>query len=287
MQAQELLLGNGSTQLIYLLCRALRPRDAVIVGPAFSEYANVLKLVNSKIRVISLDAESGFEFSSEKFLAASQPNEELTIITTPNSVTGRLIPRAEIEKIVRSARVRRKFIVVDETFIDFVETHSVKELVRDNPYLVVMRSLTKYYALPGLRIGYLLGNAQRMEQLAAYLEPWSVNAPAQKVAAVCLDDKGFRSKTESWLKKERAFLSQELSALKAFYVYESVTNFLLVRIEHDQGDARKLRSFLLGKKILIRSCESFTSLGPRYFRIAVRRRKENRRLLAVLREWSA
>jgi len=287
MEPEELLLGNGSTQLIYLLCLALRPSRALIVGPAFSEYANALTLAGARVRLVYPAANGGFKFSTEEFMSAWEKDDDMAFLTTPNSLTGQLIPRTEIEKIARVALTREKFLIVDEAFIDFVETESVKRLVRENPYLIVLRSLTKYYALPGLRLGYLLAQAQRVKHLAAYLEPWSVNGPALKVALACLKDMSFQCQTDYWLHRERSFLAKGLRALKGFHSYPSSANFLLVRIEHPNGDAGELRSFLLGKHLLIRVCHCFLGLGARYFRVAVRRRKDNQRLLHALREWPA
>jgi threonine-phosphate decarboxylase len=286
MKPAEILVGNGSTQLIYLLCFALRPRKALVVGPAFSEHANALTLAGAKVRLLSLTADGDFKFSTEDFMAAWTKADDMAFLTTPNSVTGQLIPRAEIEKIARLALLKKRFLVIDETFIDFAERESVKQLIRDNPYLIVLRSLTKYYALPGLRLGYLLAHSRRVAQLAAYLEPWSVNGPAQKVALACLADRSFGLKTERWLQRERNFLTQALIALKGFEPYPSSTNFLLVRIVNDTS-ALELRFFLMHEKILIRACNSFAGLGSDHFRIAVRRRKDNRLLLEALREWTA
>jgi threonine-phosphate decarboxylase len=286
MKPAEILIGNGSTQLIYLLCLALRPRKALVVGPAFSEHANALMLAGAKVGFFSLTAEVDFKFSTEDFIAAWEKAPDLGFLTTPNSVTGQLIPRAEIEKIACCALLKRRFLVIDEAFIDFVERESVKQLVRENPYLIVLRSLTKYYALPGLRLGYLLAHSRRVAQLAAHLEPWSVNGPAQKVALACLADRSFGLKTERWLQRERNFLARALIRLKGFEPYPSSTNFLLVRIANGSG-ALKLRAFLLHKKILIRACNSFAGLGSDHFRVVVRRRKDNRLLLDALREWTA
>jgi threonine-phosphate decarboxylase len=152
--------------------------------------------------------------------------------------------------------------------------------------LIVLRSLTKYYALPGLRLGYLLADTSNIGRLAAYQEPWSVNAPALNVALACLEDVGFATKTERWLEKERSFLSRRLAVLPDFHPFPSQANFLLVRIMRSGFDALQLRSFLSRKKILIRACDTFTGLGPEYFRVAVKRRTDNMRLLAALEEWT-
>jgi len=286
MKPAEVLLGNGSTQLIYLLCTALKPRTALVVGPAFSEYSNALTLAGANIRVLSLPAAGSFQFSTESLLSAWEKDRDIVCLTTPNSVTGQLIPRTEIEKIARVALVRKKFLVIDEALIDFVEGESIKQLIRDNPYLIVLRSLTKYYALPGLRLGYLLAHSRTVTHFAAYLEPWSVNGPAQKVALACLADESFGLKTDRWLQRERNFLAQALIALKGLAPYPSSTNFLLVRIANG-SDALELRAFLWHKKILIRACNSFAGLGSDHFRVAVLRRNDNRRLLEALREWTA
>jgi threonine-phosphate decarboxylase len=285
MKPTEILVGNGSTQLIYLLCAALRPRKALVVGPAFSEYANALALAGASIRDLSLTADEGFQFSTDRFMAAWEKDCNIVFLATPNSVTGQLIPKTALETIARVAFARKSLIVVDEAFIDFVENESIKALVRQNPYLLVLRSLTKYYALPGLRLGYLLGETRRIAQLAAYQEPWSVNTPALNVALACLKDARFTTQTDHWLAKERVFISKHLAALDGFHPTPSQTNFLLVKIGKSSGNALQLRSFLLGKKILIRACDSFAGLGRAYFRVAVRRRRDNRRLVAALREW--
>ena len=285
MRPKELLLGNGSTQLIYLLCFALRPSKALVVEPTFSEHANALKLAGAKVSVLSLTADDNFKFSTEKFMAAWEKADDMAFLTTPNSITGQLIPRGEIEKIARIALLKRRFLVIDEAFIDFVEGESVKHLIGDNPYVIILRSLTKYYALPGLRLGYLLAHPRTVAQFAAYLEPWSVNGPAQKVALACLADPNFGLKTERWLHRERNFLAQALIALKGFLPYPASANFLLVRIANGT-DALELRAFLLHKKLLIRACNSFAGLGSDHFRVAVRQRKDNRLLLKALREWT-
>jgi len=284
--AAEVLIGNGSTQLIYLLCAALRPRKALIVSPAFSEYANALALGGASVHQFTLSAADGFKFSTRQFMTAWDKDCDIAFFATPNGATGQLIPKTAIATIARVALTRKTFVVIDEAFIDFVEVESVKMLVRENPYVIVLRSLTKYFALPGLRLGYLLGETRRVAQLAAYQEPWSVNAPAMSVALACLKDARFSAKTERWLAEERSFVSAGLAAIEGLRPFASRANFLLVKIDRKGIDALQLRSFLSRKKILIRACTSFAGLGVDYFRVAVKRRKDNRRLLAALKEWS-
>lgn len=285
LNTEEVLLGNGSTQLIYLICRALRFSDALVVAPAFSEYANALKLAGAKIRYFLLDPEDGFNFSLDRFAARWEKGSDIAFLATPNSATGQLISRTKIGEIARMALKMKRFLVVDEAFIDFAERESIKELIRENPYLVVLRSLTKYYALPGLRLGYFLAQAPRVRQLLVHQEPWSVNGPAQRVALACLADAGFDFKTHQWLEKERTFLFEGLSGLRGLHPYRSDANFVLVRIGEMGFTALELGSFLQSRKILVRVCDSFLGLGAGYFRVAVRRRKENSLLLKALQDF--
>jgi len=280
LEPRQVLLGSGSTQLIHLLCRALRPRKALVVHPAFSEYANGLKLVGAEIRSYLLSAQDDFTFSLERFTKALQENPDMIFLANPNSATGRAIPRAKIEEVARMAREKKTFLVVDEAFIDFVEADSVQDLIRDNPYLIVLNSPGKYYALPGLRLGYLLAARRVVDRLCLHREPWSVNTPAQRVLSACFNDANFKRKTRRWLEREREFLLGGLSRIRWLRPYESQANFLLVRLA--RGSASRLHALLLKRKMLIRVCDSFSGLGADYFRVAIRSREENRRLLEAL-----
>jgi threonine-phosphate decarboxylase len=283
MRSSEVLLGNGSTQLIYLICATLRPRNAMIVAPAFSEYANALTLAGATVRQFVLGADDGFRFSLQRFMTAWDKDCDIVFLPRPNSVTGQLISRVDIEKIADAALIRKCFLVIDEAFVDFVEAQSAKSMVRHNPHLIVLRSLTKYYALPGLRLGYLLADTSNVARFASYQEPWSVNTPALNVALACLNEPLFGIRTEQWLETERGFLSRSLATLAGFRAFPSRANFLLVKIEQDGLDTGQLRLFLARKGILVRDCDSF-GVGINYFRIAVKQRRDNQRLLAALKE---
>jgi len=284
LKPEEVFLGNGSTQLIYLLCRALRPQRGLVVFPAFSEYANALKLVGAKIRSYFLSAEDGFTLSLEELMRAWEQGADMVFLSNPNSATGELIPRGEIREVARLALRKRRFLVVDEAFMDFVENESIQDLVQGNPYLIVLRSLTKYYSIPGLRAGYLLTHGRIAALLAAHQEPWSVNGPAQKVALACLADATFSSKTAHWLQREAPFLIKGLAQVNGLRPHRSRVNFVLVGLDRVGTTATELRSHLLQKRILIRPCDSFSGLGSNYFRVAVRLRKDNVRLLNGLED---
>ncbi len=201
-------------------------------------------------------------------------------------MTGKLIAKREIEKIARLALIRNSFVLVDEAFIDFVEDESVKMLVQDNPFVIVLRSLTKYYSLPGLRLGYLLGEARTVTQLAAIPGVLVRERPGAERRAGQSDGCRISDKDGTLVETGAKLLISGLTQLDGLHPFSSRTNFLLVEMEKRCRDALQLRSFLLRKKILIRPCNSFAELGGNFFRVAVRRRRDNRRLLAALREWT-
>jgi len=285
IKADQVLLGNGSTQLIHLLCRALRPRKALVVVPAFSEYDNALKLMGTEIQPYSLLAKNEFRLPIQDYIDGWGHGLEMIFLANPNSVTGRIVPRKEMEEIIRIALNRRVFLVVDEAFMDFAEPESIKDCIQENPYLIVLRSLTKYYALPGLRIGYLLAQRRTVKLLGLHQEPWSVNGPAQRVALACLEDTTFGSKTFRWLERERTFLLNAIADLEGLRTFPSQVNFVLVRLEGVKTNALDLRRFLLQRKTLIRACDTFLGLGRNYFRVAVRVRKDNAQLVQGIRHF--
>lgn len=285
VKPEEVLLGNGSTQLIYLLCQTLRPRKALVVFPAFSEYSNALKLVGAKVQSFFLSQEDNFRLPLEQFMQEWREGVEMIFLSNPNSVTGQVTPRVDMEKVALLALQKKIFLVVDEAFVDFAEDESVKGLIRENPYLIVLRSLTKYYALPGLRIGYLLAQRPVIEGLACHQEPWSVNAPAQRVALACLTDATFRLKTSRWLEREKTFLMKGLASIRGVCPHSSAVNFILAVLQGVEASALDLHSFLLRHRILIRPCNSFLGLGADHFRVAIRLKRDNVRFLRALEDF--
>jgi threonine-phosphate decarboxylase len=173
--------------------------------------------------------------------------------------------------------------VIDETFVDWVEEASLKHQVEHNSHVVVLQSLTKFFALPGLRVGYLITQPQLVTRLRMQMEPWSVNAIAQDVARACLQDATFPRRSRAFMGRERTWLSAQLRSIEGLRPFSSHANFLLVQITRPGVFAAEVVQRLAGENLLVRDCENFVGLGKRFFRVAVRTRSENRRLLTALR----
>jgi threonine-phosphate decarboxylase len=177
---------------------------------------------------------------------------------------------------------RRIYLVLDESFIDFTTYPSRVADAAKHSHVVVVRSLTKFWALAGLRIGYLVAQKALIEKLSARSEPWSINTLASAAAAESLRDVKYRDRTLHLIRRERAFLVKQLSRLAWLETYPSEANFLLVRITAPGVTSTHLRGRLQERNILIRDGSNFPGLGRRYFRIAIRGRSDNQRLIDAL-----
>jgi threonine-phosphate decarboxylase len=276
-------VSNGSTELIYLLPRIVEGRRGLIVAPAFSEYARSLEKSGWTAEYFTLSPADGFDFSLESLAARLEEGFDLLFLCNPANPTGALLPLAVVEKIHSLCRNAGTFLVIDEAFMDFCEAESAKRLICAAGGGVVLRSMTKFYAIPGLRLGYAMGPAEVIGRFSSCLEPWSVNTPAQVAGVASLADPAYHALTIRHNAEERGFLARGLSSLPGPVPYPSAANYLLVELRNGLS-ASQLRDELLRKRILIRDCSNFTGLDGRFFRVAVHGRDDNRRLLAALAE---
>ena len=273
-------VSNGSTELIYLLPRLVKGKRALIVAPAFSEYAKALAREGWEIAYLNLAANDGFSLSLQALEERLAEGFDALFLCNPGNPTGKLLPPATVEKVCALCGSNGTFLVLDEAFMDFCEEESAKHIIVKGGG-VVLRSMTKFFAIPGLRLGYALGSASVIAGLAALREPWSVNTPAQAAGIAALSDHDYRQRTMRFVSVERAFLAAGLAALAGCKPYPAAANYLLVEIKGGPP-AAGLRERLLGRGILIRDCSTFHGLDDRFFRVAVRRREENERLVEQL-----
>ena len=276
-----LLVGNGSTQLIHLLAHTFTPRRVLFVAPLFSEHESAFRLVDATISRFLLRPPD-FILPLPRLLKTLTLSYDFLILANPNSPVGGLITRDQLEEIADRCRALRITLVVDEAFIDWQEEASLKALAARSSHVLVLRSLTKFFAIPGLRVGYLISHPRIVRKLQKRLEPWAVNSVAQAVALACLHDDQFAKQSRDFMDRERTWLFEKLSALEEIQVCPSQANFLLARICSTRLDVPALASALADENILIRSCENFAGLGKQFFRIAVRKRAENRQLLSAI-----
>lgn len=274
LSPDQVLPANGSTELIYLLARALAPRRALILHPAFSEYEAALELVGARLGHELLDESHGF-LPDLPTLLPRLADPDLVILANPNNPAGSLIPKPTLLTLVAAAEAAGAVIVVDEAFIDFVEEASLKKEIEQFPHLLLLRSLTKCFALPGLRVGYALAGSQLLARLARWMAPWRVNALAEAAGIAALADREYQETTRLLVPRWREDFQARLQKFGQLRVFPGAANYLLVRILDPGLSAPVLTARLLKERIAIRDCASFRGLGADFVRLAVRRPEEN------------
>jgi len=283
----SLLPGAGSTEFIYSLPRLLKMERVLLVTPAFSEYENALESRGGegKIHFFETREEDGFELDVEGLLLALTQGYDALYLCNPNNPTGILAEKKDLLRILARTEEEKTWFILDESFIDFVPGGSLLPQAPVSSRLVVLRSLTKFHALPGLRAGYLVSNPEFIREASRAQPPWAVNALAQLAAAESLQDKAYAERTLEFIAREREHLTHGLRSIPGFIPYPSSANYLLVQLHPSLNlTAGELAARLIPRGILIRDCRSFHHLGPYFFRIAVRTRRENLALLKALRQ---
>jgi threonine-phosphate decarboxylase len=277
----SILCGNGSTELIYLVVRALRPRRVLIPMPTFSEYERACRTTGHKLKITSykLKKENNFDINPDEFISllATQHSSlpiDMAFLCNPNNPTGRLIKKEDVLKIAKAAKEYKCYFVIDEAFIDFVPEESVIKEVQNNPYLIVLRSMTKFYALSGLRIGYGIFPENILDAIKRHKEPWTVNTLAQVAGITAIKDREYIDQTFMVIKREKKRLEEGFKSIGITY-FPSDANFYLLRHKKAHEIALNLKK----ASIVVRDCSNFKGLDSSYIRIAVKSQKENERLL--------
>ena len=281
--SENMVLGNGGSELIYLLGRMYGNHRVLCLAPTFSEYGEGIE--SPRIIEIPLSAGTQFQLPTEKILASMQAGD-LVFLGNPNNPTGTLFPRQELIKIVEGAAEAQAMVVIDEAFIDFVgdESCSLRDLAANHPQLIVIGSLTKFFAIPALRLGYAVAAGPISAAMERLLPTWRINTLAQAAALAAIDDQVYQDESIRLIQAERAFLTAELQNIKGLQVYPSATNFMLIDGQGTGITAAELQARLGPKGILIRQCDTFHNLSPFYFRLAVKNRSDNRKLVAAVQE---
>ncbi|MCX5870087.1 MAG: cobyric acid synthase [Deltaproteobacteria bacterium] len=276
--AESVVVANGTTELLYQLPKLLGRERALIPCPSYIDYTKVMALAGMTVRPFLLSAERGFTLQPGE-LAPLLTGGELVVIGSPNNPTGALV---DPEQIIQLAKAHpATLFLVDEAFLDFVEGGRSVAMAADN--IMTLHSLTKFYAIPGLRLGFGIFPLPIARLLREHLPPWTVNTLAQAVGVRALADQDYAEQSRTLCQELRTDLACELQRFPALQRFNSAANYLLLRLK-DGGDATILAGQLLEQKIMIRTCGNYTGLDASYFRIAVRTAAENRRLLDALTE---
>lgn len=286
---ENILAGNGAAELIYLIVNMIKPGCTLIPIPTFSEYEYAVNSVAGKIRFVKIQPRDNQFFISVENVCDLIPGSDLAFVCNPNNPTGTLLGRHDLQHIVEIGRAHNCLVVVDEAYLDFVENghkYSMTEKILDYDNLIVLKSLTKVYSLPGLRIGYAVGPKNLMDRMRDLRDPWSVNTLAQVAGAASFKEPDFRPRLQRYVWKERQFLYEELRKIKGLLPYYPTANFILVNCQQTGITSRCWQEELAQSGLLVRDCSSFNGMGPHFIRIAVRSRAENIRLIEAMKNFT-
>ena len=270
---ENILLGNGAISLLYLYARAKRHTSLLLIDPSFNEYARAFRVSGAKVHRLIL--EKPFLPSVEKILErAKEVSAELVVLCNPCNPTGIFVDREEIHFLYQGLRKEGRELFIDESFVDFVGEKGLEP----QEGLFQLRSLTKFYGLAGLRLGYCVADEKTIQLMISMMEPWSVNHLAEK-AILHLDElKEYEEKTLELIGEERRKLLQELDNL-SLWTSASKTNFLLIHVKNEEFFDRMIEA-----GFYLRRCEDFAGLSKEYYRFSIGLPQNNQRFIAALKE---
>jgi threonine-phosphate decarboxylase len=282
--ANGVTIANGSSALIAAIVRAIAPRACVLATPAFAEYPRALRVSGCQVQLFPLAAARGFALDSDALLKTLKKYQPaVCVLTNPHNPSGALTARSQMLRVLEGARRTKTLMVIDEAFMDYAPTETVVAEAVRSEHLVVLRSVTKFYGMPALRVGYAVSSPRVAARIVAQLPPWPVTTLAASAAAEAIQDCEYARRTLVAVGDQRRWLSQALGTT-GVTVYPSAANFLLLRLPTTAPTSTRVRARLITDHgVVVRDCRSFEGLSKgRFIRVAVRQRDENERLVRAL-----
>lgn len=281
VEEEKLIIGNGAAELIFALGYTLRPKRAILPQPTFAEYEQALLAAGCEVFHYPLSEETGFRLT-EDFLQALTGETDIVFLCNPNNPTGVLTERELLIQILERCKEKQIFLVVDECFLDFVEepeAFELKDMTDQYPNLFLLKAFTKRYAIPGLRLGYgICQNKELLGKMEQAVQPWNVSVPAQAAGIAALGEDAYVKRAKALIREEKAYLREELTRL-GMKCYASEANYIFFRGEKGLYEGCRRQG------ILIRDCQNYPGISEGFYRVAVRTRNENKKLIEGIEKW--
>lgn len=276
IQKEYLLFGNGASELFMAIVHAIRPKQTVIPVPSFYGYEYAAEAVTQDIVYYPLKRENDFCFREDIFDLLTE-EVELFFLANPNNPTGKRIHTEFLKRLLVHCRKKEIYVVLDECFIEFCgQEYSMLSEADTFPNLILVRAFTKIFSIPGVRLGYLIcSNPMLLKQVRRQLPEWNLSTFAQKAGCACAVQSVFMKETKDYVRRERESFAHKLRQL-GIYVFTGDANFIFIYSD------KLLYERLLEQGILIRDCENFKGLSKGYYRIAVKSRLDNERLIKAI-----
>lgn len=285
----HVVVGNGSTELISLLIQHIHPKRALLLGPTYSEYERELELCGGKMEYYYLSPANKFRIHLEEFLNVLDESLQLLILCNPNNPTSSAIFKDDMEVILQHCKKLGIFVMVDETYVEFapeIEKITSMPFVENYDNLMIIRGVSKFFAAPGLRLGYgVTSNEGFMKLLQTHQNPWSLNSVGAFAGERMLQDKAYIEATKDLIQTERSRIYKALQEIPELDTFKPMANFFLVKILRSGVSSYDVFEFLIQKGLMVRDCASFESLEGEYIRFCIMNPEDNTRLLNGLVEF--
>ncbi len=273
-----LLAGNGAADIIYKTVYALKPKNALVCAPTFSEYETALTNVDCKVKHYYTKPENQFKVKED--ILKEIKNIDIMFLCNPNNPTGMVTEMELVEKIAKECKKSGCVLLIDECFNDFLkeqENYTFKKHISKYSNVIILKAFTKFFAMAGMRLGYCIcSNTELLKQISTAGQAWSVSTPAQITGIAVLKEKSYIAQTKADTKTQREYLTAQLKKLGITF-FESYANYILIKSKES------LYMDLYKKGILIRRCENYYGLDSSYFRIAVKDEASNKKLIDTLK----
>lgn len=280
-------VGNGSTELISTFIKTVNAKKTLILAPSYSEYEREVSITKSKAIYFPLKENENFIINIDNLITKLTKDIGLFIVCNPNNPTGTAITKNQMEKILIHCKKNNTYVMVDETYIEFsdnIENICSIPLVNKYDNIFIIRGISKFFAAPGLRLGYAISsNKKFLEMLISNQDPWSVNSIAAFCGERLFKDKNFIEKTKNLISSERKKILKELKTWKNIKVFDSSSNFILLKLLTDKINSFEIFENLIIKKMLIRDAESFETLDNSFLRFCILLPEQNENLLNELK----
>lgn len=282
VDSELIIPGNGATEIIYLLMKSIKRRLAIL-NPTFSEYGRGAKLNNLEIIDFHLKEENNFSIDLDEIQKNMDKFDSL-FVCNPNNPNGKV---KDLNELLNLMIENDKLLIVDETFMEFVgeeEKYSLINKIEQTPNLFILKAVTKFFGMPGLRLGYgVTSNKHIIKNIYEYKEPWTINSFAENLSNYLFKDKEYINGSKDYYINERKFMLEELRKISGLKVYDTDTNFVLIKLDDDEANSLKLELFEK-YNILIRDASNFIGLDKSYIRVAIKSHNDNKVLIESLRK---
>jgi threonine-phosphate decarboxylase len=283
---ENILVGNGSTELISLFIQLIQPKKSMIIGPTYSEYEREISMSGGTCLYYPLAEERDFILDTSRFLEKLNESIDLVVLCNPNNPTSTSLSRADLRLILDTCKQHDIFVMVDETYVEFAPNYHDITAVPLSAYynnIIILRGTSKFFAAPGLRLGYAItSNRYLIKEINTRKNPWTINSLAAIAGELMFTDTEYMDQTRTLISSQRQRMFEALSDSPIYQVYPPSANFMLVKIIPDHLTAELLFDYAIRQGMMIRDCSSFPFLNNKYFRFCVMGQEMNDKLLNLL-----